>query len=141
MGLLIDTSVLVGVERGLLDPDRLAGERLADRADEPFYLSVVTASELLHGVHRARDRVQRARRAAFVEGVLDAFPILPIDLLTARTHAELGAALARDGLPMGTHDLWIAAAAVGRGLSLATLDVRGFAKVPGLQVEDWGVIV
>lgn len=138
MGLLIDTSVLVGFERGRLDLDGIQNDRIAHRADEPFYLSVITASELLHGVHRARDAVQRARRSAFVEGVLDTFPVLPIDLLTARTHAELGAALARAGTPVGNHDLWIAAAAVGRGLGLATLDARGFRRVPGLEVEDWG---
>lgn len=137
MGLLIDTSILVGFERGRLDLDALSRERITHRGDEPYYLSVITASELLHGVHRARDSVQRARRSAFVEGVLDAFPVLPIDLLTARTHAELGAALAQGGIPVGNHDLWIAAAAVGRGLALATLNPREFQRVPGLEVEDW----
>lgn len=138
MGVLIDTSVLIGFERGLLDLDQLAAERVAKRGEEPFYLSAISASELLHGVHRASNAVQRALRAAFVEGVLDAFPVLPVDLLTARTHAELGAGLAREGTPIGNHDLWIAAAAVGRGLSLATLDLRHFQRVPGLDLEDWG---
>ncbi|MBT8335205.1 MAG: PIN domain-containing protein [Gemmatimonadetes bacterium] len=137
MGILIDTSVLVEYERGRLDVDELVADRMTGRADEPFHLSVISVSELLHGVHRARDRAQRARRSAFVEGVIDAFPILPIDLLTARTHAELGAALAERGTPIGSHDLWIAAAAVGRGLALATFDVRGFGRVPGLAVDDW----
>lgn len=138
MGLLIDTSVLVGHERGRLNLDRLVEERLRERHDEPFYISAITASELLHGVHRAGDRTRHARRSAFVEGVLDAFPVLPIDLLAARTHAELGAGLADRGLSIGSHDLWIAAAAVGRGLTLATLDLRAFHRVPGLEVEDWG---
>ena len=69
MGVLIDTSVLVGFERGQLDLERVTEERLRHRPDEPFYLSVITVSELLHGVHRAQNRVQRARRSAFVEGV------------------------------------------------------------------------
>lgn len=73
-----------------------------------------------------------------MEGIIDAFPVLSIDLLTARTHARLGADLAEEGNPIGGHDLWIAAAAVGRGLSLATLDLRDFSRVPGLEVEDWG---
>lgn len=60
MGLLIDASVLIEHERGRLDLDR----HLEGRAEEDFFLSVVTASELLHGVHRARGTAQRNRRSA-----------------------------------------------------------------------------
>lgn len=137
MGVLIDTSVLVAHERGRLDLDRIAAEHLGARADDPFYISVITVSELLHGAHRAQERVQRARRTAFVEGVIDAFPLLPIDLMTARAHAVLGAELAGQGTPIGTHDLWLAASAVARGLSLVTLNAREFQRVPGLVVELW----
>ncbi|MDT8369745.1 MAG: PIN domain-containing protein [Longimicrobiales bacterium] len=137
MGVLIDTSVLVAHERGHLDLDRIADEQLRDRADDPFFISVITVSELLHGAHRARDRVRRARRTAFVEGVIEVFPTLQIDLMTARTHADLGADLAANGTPVGTHDLWIAASAVARGLSLVTLNLREFERVPGLEVEVW----
>lgn len=138
MGVLIDTSVIVAHERGHLDLDRLATDQLSDRGDEPFYISVITVSELLHGAHRAADRVRRARRTAFVEGVIDAFAVLPIDLPTARLHAEIGADLASDGRRVGAHDLWIAASALARSLSLASLNEREFARVPGLRVERWG---
>ncbi|MDT8342200.1 MAG: PIN domain-containing protein [Longimicrobiales bacterium] len=138
MGVLIDTSVLVAHERGRLELDRLAAKVVRERADEPFYISVITVSELLHGARRAGDRVRQARRTAFVEGVIEAFPALPIDLPTARTHADLAADLAAGGRPVGTHDLWIAASALVRGLSLATLNVREFRRVPGLRVEVWG---
>lgn len=137
MGVLIDTSVLIGHERGRCDLDRIGADRFGERADLPFFLSVITVSELLHGAHRARDRVQMARRRAFVEGVIDAFPLLPIDLMTARAHAELGAELAGRGASIGTHDLWIAATAIARGLDLVTLNAREFARVPGLVVEVW----
>jgi tRNA(fMet)-specific endonuclease VapC len=130
---LIDASVLIAAERGGVDPDA----RVRDREDEPFFLSVVTASELLHGVHRAGDRVRRARRSAFVEAVLDAFPLLAVDLPTARMHAQLWAELASAGRMIGAHDLWLAAAALAHGLTLATANVREFGRVPGLAVEDW----
>ena len=133
MGLLMDSSVLIEHERGRLD----VAARVAGREEEEIFLSVVTASELLHGVHRATDRSVRARRAAFVESVLDEFPLLGIDLLTARTHARLWAELAARGELIGAHDLWLAATAVGRGLTFATGNVREFRRVPGLVVEDW----
>lgn len=134
MGLLIDASVLIAHERGSID----FAERVAHRdPEEPFYLSVVTVSELLHGVHRADRPARRARRTAFVEGVLDRFPILNIDLPTARLHAEIWASLSAAGTPIGSHDLWLAAACVTHDLSLVTTNAREFARVEGLTVEDW----
>lgn len=133
MGVLIDSSVLIDYERGRSDLDG----RIGDRGDEPFLLSVVSASELLHGVCRADDRTRRARRSGFVEAVLDRFPILHIDLPTARTHAEVWAELAAAGRLIGAHDLWLAAGALAHGMTLATSDVRHFDRVPGLSVEDW----
>jgi len=50
MGTLIDSSVLIDVERRRLD----LGDLLRGHVDEDFAISAVTASELLHGVHRAR---------------------------------------------------------------------------------------
>jgi tRNA(fMet)-specific endonuclease VapC len=133
MGVLIDSSVLIGQERGHLDLE----SRLADRGDEGFFLSVVTASELLHGIHRAKDSVIRARRSAFVEAVLARFPLLEIDLATARAHAQIGADLMASGTLVGPNDLWLAATCIAHGLSIATGNVREFNRVPGLRVESW----
>lgn len=132
MGILIDASVLIGIERTVSLEQRLAG-----REDDEFFVSVVTASELLHGVHRARSADIRARRSAFVEAVLSRFPLLGIDLPTARAHAQLWADLASRGAMIGPHDLWIAAACVAHGLSLATRNAREFDRVPGLVTEVW----
>lgn len=133
MGILIDTSVLIRHERGRLDLE----SRLADRGEEGFFLSVVTASELLHGIHRAGDPAIRARRSAFVEAVLARFPLLEIDLGTARVHAQIGADLKMSGTLIGPNDLWLAATCIARGLSIATGNVEEFNRVAGLRVEDW----
>jgi tRNA(fMet)-specific endonuclease VapC len=134
MGVLVDTSVLIRAERGGLDLRSV----IADRVEEPFFLSVVSASELLHGVHRAKDRAIRRRRSAFVEGVLQHLPILDIDLATARQHAAVWADLAARGELIGPHDLWLAATCLAHGHSIATANVREFERVPGLRVERWG---
>lgn len=41
------------------------------------------------------------------------------------------------GTPIGSHDLFIAAHARSRGLTLVTHNLREFARVPGLKVADW----
>ena len=111
--------------------------RIRGREEETFFLSVVTASELLHGVHRAKDPVTRARRTAFVEGVLGSMPLLPVEIATARMHARLWADLVEEGRLIGAHDLWLAAACLTHDLRLATANVREFGRVPALEVEDW----
>jgi len=89
---------------------------------------------LLHGCHRARDRGTRARRLAFVEGLLGALPILTFGLIEARRHAELWADLAGSGTLIGAHDMLIGATALARGYALATLNRRDFARIEGLQL-------
>jgi len=133
VGVLIDASILIAHERGRLHLE----PHLKVRPDAEFFLSVVTASELLHGVHRARDSKQRNRRSAWVEAILERFPLLPIDLATARAHARLWAELASQGRLIGPHDLWLAAACLAHGHSFVTANLREFQRVPGLVVESW----
>lgn len=130
MGCIIDTCVLIGLERGAYDLKSI----LAAHGEEEFYISVITASELLHGVHRASDPAIRTRRSAFVEAILQEFPILEIDLASARIHAEIWAGLAAAGNIIGGHDLWIAASCLAHGHTLITDNADEFSRVPGLGV-------
>jgi tRNA(fMet)-specific endonuclease VapC len=127
MAVLIDTSVLVDAERRGGSLDHAIGDE--DRA-----ISVITASELLHEVHRAHAGAVKARRAAFVEHLISAIEPLPVTTATARAHAEVWAALESGGKLIGAHDLWIAATALSHGLDVATVNARDFERVPGLNV-------
>ncbi len=133
MGALIDSSVLIAGERGQLDLEAL----FARYAEEDFAISAVTASELLHGVHRARTPAQRNRREAFVEGLLARLPVISFDLLAARIHARLSAELATRKIGIGSHDLLIAATAMAKGYDVATRDERSFPKIPSLSLLRW----
>ena len=133
MAVLIDTSILIAYERGQLN----VPARVANREAEEAFLSVISASELLHGVQRAVDPAVRARRLAFVEAILVNFPVLEIDLEVARTHAALWSSLVQQGGMIGVHDSWIAATCIARDLALITANTREFSRVPGLRVENW----
>src|SRR5689334_5579538 len=132
MAVLIDTDLLVDIERGVRSPEveQLLGDE--DRA-----ISVVTVSELLHGVHRAKG-ARRARRSAFVEHLLAGLQAIPITEPVARVHAEVWAQLARRGQVIGAYDLWIAATAIAHGLTIATGNAVDFKRVPGLRVVSPG---
>jgi predicted nucleic acid-binding protein len=133
VGTLIDSSVLIAVQRGRLDPGRLDG----DDEDEPVALAAISASELLHGVHRVRGAVARTRAERFVEHVLASVPVVAFDLDIARVHARLDADLASRGAAVGDADLMIAATAVWLDYRVATRDLRSFPRIEGLQVVRW----
>lgn len=132
MATLIDSSVLIAAERGDLDLDDL----IARYAEEDVAISAITASELLHGVHRAKTVAQRHRRQAFVEGLLAQLPVIAFDLTVARLHASLWANLAKRGLVVGERDLMIGATALATDHTMATRDERSFPRIPGLRVQQ-----
>ncbi len=133
MGILIDSSIFIHAERSGADMSAY----VRGREEEEIFISVISASELLHGAHRAGASGIKAKRLAFVEGVLSGIPLLGIDLATARSHARLWADLSRRGRMIGAHDSWLAATCLTHGLRLATSNVREFKRVPGLELEEW----
>lgn len=133
MGIIVDSSIFIAVERGKLDL-RLA---IGERENEAIAIAAVTASELLHGVHRAVEPSIRQRREAFVERLLSELPVVSFDLVVARVHARLAAELATKGSAVGAHDLQIAATAIAMGYDVATRDERSFPRVPGLSTLRW----
>jgi predicted nucleic acid-binding protein len=136
VGTLIDTSVLIAAERGTLDLSaRLEDDPEAE--DDEVVISAITASELLHGVHRLKGGVRRARVETLVEGLLSRIPVIPFDLTCARAHAIMSADLRARGQAIGAHDLLIAATAVAFGHRVVTRDRRSFPKIRGLNVEYW----
>lgn len=133
MEVLIDSSVLIAAERGEID---LQAHR-AQHGAEAIGISAISASELLHGVHRLRSAARRARTQSFVEQVLAQLPVVAFDLAAARVHAMLSAELRSRGASIGPHDLLIAATAVHLGAAVATRDLRSFPKIRGLDVLRW----
>jgi tRNA(fMet)-specific endonuclease VapC len=140
VGTLLDTTVFIDLERAVrrLPPGNAMAEvsaRLEGQlgADEDVGIAAITASELLHGVHRATPE-HRARREAFVEAVLDAFPPLPFGLLAARAHARIWADPAAGGQDVGAHDRLVAATAIATGWRIGTANIRHFNRIAGLEV-------
>lgn len=133
MGLLIDTSVFVQIERSGADPEVL----LESVAEESVFLAAISASELLHGVHRANTAVRRDRRERFVESIFALVPILPFDMEIARVHSLLWADLSARGQMIGAHDLLITATAVALEHAVVTGNVRDFGRVEDLDLVVW----
>jgi tRNA(fMet)-specific endonuclease VapC len=133
LALLIDSSIFIRIERSGETPESL----LARLGDEAVAISAVTASELLHGVHRAESALRRGRREQFVERILRTVPVIPFTLEVARSHSRIWADQVKSGTLIGAHDLLIAATAIAHDLALLTHDKRHFERVEGLKLTVW----
>ncbi len=97
-------------------------------------ISVVTLAELLHGVEKSS---QPASNLAVVEDFCSRLQVLPYTPKAAQHYGSIRASLEILGQPIGVNDLHIAAHARSEGLILVTNNIREFAKVPALQIENW----
>jgi predicted nucleic acid-binding protein len=131
MGVVLDTSVLIEAERRRFEIDKFT----ENREDEIFGLSVITVAELLHGVHRADSIKRRLKRSAYVEKVIELFPVFVFEISIARIYSELWSDLSRKGIQIGAHDLIIGSTALSLGFSVATYNMRHFEKIEGLKIE------
>jgi predicted nucleic acid-binding protein len=133
MGVVIDSDILIELEKGRVSVEDI----ISKREDEEFFISVISVSELLHGVNRAKAPQTRMKRSSFVEGVIAAFPTLQIDQQTARMHSKIFSELIEKGKKPDLHDSWIAASCIAYGFTLITSNKRHFEVFPGLKLEIW----
>jgi len=132
MGVILDTTVLIQAERQEFEIDKFT----ENREEEIFGISVITVAELLHGVHRADSTKRRLKRSAYVEKVIELFPIYNFDTSIARIYAELWSELSQKGIQIGAHNLIIGSTALSLGFSVVTYNVRHFERIEGLKIED-----
>ena len=131
MPYLLDTDVISATLRSR--PHLGVVRRLAALTATEAFTSAVTFGELVFGAIRVGRRELLER----VYDLPDFLPVLPFDAPAARRFGHLKAELERAGLPLAEPDLRIASIALSSDLTLVTGNVRHFARVPGLVVENW----
>lgn len=97
-------------------------------------LSAISAVELTHGIYRARTDADRDRRRVFVDGVFHDLIVHPLTLGIAQLAGRIEGEQAARGVSIAIEDLIIGATALDLGFDVATLNVRHFQAIPGLNV-------
>jgi tRNA(fMet)-specific endonuclease VapC len=97
-------------------------------------ISTITMGELLFGAEKS---ARRAQNIEAVEAFVARVEILSFSPKAAGHFGQLRAELTRVGRPAGPFDTLIGAHARSEGLILVTNNMREFARMPGLQVENW----
>lgn len=125
---ILDTGVLIAIERGRLDVDAVLG------ADDAA-IAAITSMELLVGAERADD-AHRQARAVHVEALLSGLPIEAYNLGVARVQARLVVEAMSEGKPRSAYDMMIASTAAATNRVLLTTDASaGFDQLSGVRAE------
>ncbi len=133
MRYLLDTNICIYIARR--KPKRVL-DRLRHLRPGDVGMSVVTYLELTYGAWKSE---QVEANLARIEQLRLLIPVQPLDAEVARHYGRLRVELERKGAPIGAYDLLIAAHALSLRLSLVTNNVREFARVRGLRLDNWAV--
>lgn len=131
---LFDTDVLSTAVKPR--PPLWLAARILRTSSARHFTSAITVGELLFGAYRLPSGGE-ALRARLHTVLLAHLEVLPYDRIAAEEYGRIRANLERRGQPLDKADLYIAAIAQARSLIVVTGNVRHFARVPSLRVENW----
>jgi len=134
MGLILDSSVVVAAERRGHNVPQILEQIRSAYGEVNVALSVVTVAELVHGAYRAKADADRLRRLDFIEELCRDVPVHPVTLEIARSVGRIEGQQAAKGIALAFEDLAIGVTALELGFDVATLDLRHFQMIPGLNI-------
>jgi predicted nucleic acid-binding protein len=85
-------------------------------------------------VDRAKTPEIRIARREFINELKKHVPVHPVTDSTAEIAGQISGEQAVKGITLPSDDLLIGASALEQGYAVATMNVRHFGKIPGLQV-------
>ena len=130
MRFLLDTNIVSELIR---NPQGPVAARIGQVGEARVCTSVIVAAELRYGAaKRASPRLSDQ-----VEAVLGALEVLAFEPPADAAYDDIRCRLERAGAPTGGNDLLVAAQAVALGFTLVTGNEREFARVEGLDCENW----
>lgn len=98
-------------------------------------VSAITYAEMRFGAVGKKASPRHAKLVDAFCARLDV--VLAWDRAAVDATTEIKVALAAAGTPIGPNDTAIAGHAIAAGAILVTNNTREFARVPGLELEDW----
>lgn len=127
---MLDTNICIYVMKNYPAALREKFNTLA----EQLCISSITLGELHYGAEKSERRVENLKAIEHFTARLD---VLPFGDKAAAHYGQVRAELERAGTPCGTHDMEIGAHARSEGLIVVTNNMREFARMPGVRVENW----
>ncbi|HLI76808.1 MAG TPA: PIN domain-containing protein [Acidobacteriaceae bacterium] len=134
MGLILDTGILIAGERRRETVKQVIERVQTAVGETEAALSTVSIVELTHGIYRARTDADRERRRAFCNELCRDMIVHPVSLEIAQLAGRIEGEQAAKGIAIAFEDLVIGATALHLGFGVATLNVKHFQLIPGLDI-------
>ena len=131
MTYMLDTNICIYAIKN--KPEQVL-QKIRENREKGLCISAITLSELEYGAEKST--APEKNRAAIMQMLL-VLDVLPFNERAAIAYGECRAYLEKRGTPIGPLDTLIAGHAKAEGLILVTNDVREFARLPALRVENW----
>lgn len=126
---LLDTNIC----SGYLRQHSLIYQKVMQHAGQ-LAVSAITWGELYTwAMHPAAGPNRNTALTDFINDV----HFLPVEIVVAETFGSLRATLRGSGSPVPELDLLIASTALAHGLTLVTNNTKDFARIPGINLQDW----
>jgi tRNA(fMet)-specific endonuclease VapC len=109
-------------------------QRLREQNASQVGVSTITVAELEFGVAKSARPEQNQEALQLFLAPLE---IVLFDSSAAVHYGRIRTVLEKNGSPIGSMDLLIAAHALSLGVLLVTNNEREFSRVPGLKLENW----
>jgi predicted nucleic acid-binding protein len=134
MGLILDSSVLIAAERQGKNARQVLTAIAKEIGETEVGISVVTLIELAHGAARADTPERKSKREKFIEELMIAMPVYPVNASMALRAGQLDGQNQARGVRVPLPDLLVGVTALELGYSVGTSNLRHFRQVTGLSV-------
>lgn len=131
MGYILDTNICIYI---IKKKPKVVFDRLQEISPNQIFISTITLAELEYGIEKSS--FPDKNRIALDE-FLKLFTIADFDQLATRHYGEIRSDLEKKGISIGPLDTLIAAHSKSLNLILVTNNDFEFARVEGLQIENW----
>ena len=131
MKYFLDTNIIIYAVKGKFPaiPEHFARVPAAS-----IVVPAMVLAEIEYGARKSRDYNKTIGRYL---PFLEPFEVVPFSDAAARSYGEIRSRLEKGGKTIGANNLVIAATVLSEGGILITHNTKEFARIPGLNLEDW----
>ena len=128
---LLDTNICIYIAKRR-PPEIL--QRFSELSYDEVGMSMISYGELFCGAQKSQHKETALEKLAMLKQHI---PVLSLSTKVADYYGLIRAQLVQKSTPIGNNDLWIAAHALDLQLTLVSNNLKEFARIDELSVENW----
>jgi tRNA(fMet)-specific endonuclease VapC len=127
----LDTNICIYYLRGLY---KSIEERFELIPNQEIKIPIIVKAELIYKIEKSK---LRERNRNIYKRFIEAFEIVNFDDEALNQYAKIRLNLEKNGIIIGSNDLFIASISLANNGILITHNTKEFERISGLHIEDW----